>query len=551
MLNPATIYHRPRGSWAYAIDNNTIRITLRAGKNSIKTIKVIHYDKYRQSEKYEIPMKKVVCDGTFDYWQCEVVPKYKRLAYHFVIGDKNPLYFSENGLTKTFDNSTEIHDFQYAYINPNDVYKVPEWLRSGCIYQIFPDGFDNFGRKKPLPAEYCGGTFAGIIKHLNYLHDLGVTVLYFNPIHKSTTYHRYDIIDYFSIDKTLGTEAEFRKLVNECHKRKMKVVMDAVFNHTSNQNPIFLDISENGKKSRYYNWYIIHKMKGKTPVEYETFAFEKYMPKLNTANPEVRDFILDALKYWIKKYDIDGWRFDVGNEKSIELIRRIREELKDLKPDFYLLGEIWHNPYPFVCGDMYDGVTNFALKFLLMDLGKEKISAETFVNRYNNYFYNLPLQANIASSNFICNHDTKRILTEMGSEKLVKFIIPFQFMLTGIPTIYYGEELGMENNPNYTGDKAARTLMEWDKLKDNTLLDYYKKLIKLKKTNKCLIFGDQRVYERGGLIFIERIFEDQKVTMVANSTSKKIKFKTPLTNYLDDTNNDYIMPKEVKIFIAK
>lgn len=549
MLNAKTIYHRPRGSWTYALDNSTLRITIRIGKNLVKDVTLVYFDKYRKTEKYYETMKIVAKDKDFDYWSIDVKPKYRRISYHFVLKTKKIMYYSELGLTQNFEDEIDNFDFQYAYLNPQDVYTVPEWLKNSTIYQIFPDGFDDYGRTKKLPSEYCGGTLAGIIKNLDYLSELGVTVLYLNPIHKSTTYHRYDIIDYYSVDKTLGTQEEFRQLVRECHKRNMKVVMDAVFNHTSFKNPMFLDIEENGKKSKYYNWYVIHKMKGKTPVEYETFAFEKYMPKLNTENKEVCDFILDVLKFWIIKYDIDGWRFDVGNEMGMQLLRRIRVELKALKSDFYLLGELWHNPYPFVMGDTYDGVTNYGLKFMLMDLGSDKINATQFVDRYNNFFYNLPIQAHIGSSNFICNHDTKRILTEMGSTKLLKFIIPFQFVLMGVPTIYYGEELGMENNPNYTGDKAARTLMEWEKLNDNSLFDYYKKLISLKKTNECLINGEQKVYEKKGLVFVERTYKGKKVTMIANCNNKNIKYKTKKSNYFDGKTNDYFLPKEVKIFI--
>ena len=526
------VYHRTFGSMAYYKNNSTVKLLIRTRKNDFSLVECEYYDKY----DYKVPHSKITMtlsgqDKFFSYYTAEIVPPYKRLCYFFRLHcNKKEYVYKQFGFT----NNIHDGDFQLPYINPCDVYNIPDWLKNGVFYQIFPDGFSNFGKKNVLPESYEGGTLKGIIKHLDYLKNLGITAIYLNPIFPSTTYHRYDVIDYFNIDPLLGTKQDFKQLVSSCHKAGIKVVLDAVFNHTSSNNPMFLDVLKNGEKSQFANFYVINSYKNGKPYNYDRFAFENYMPKLNTSNVEVQKFLIDVVFYWIKEFDIDGWRFDVGNEIGHNLINQIRNEVKKVKQQAYLLGEVWHDAPTFLLGNEYDGVTNFTLKDLLFKFFKNEIDVKQFVDDYYTYYFGIPNPAIMASSNFLCNHDTARAASEITDENVLKQMIAVQFVMLGTPLIFYGEEIGMKHCPTQKGDKGARKLMEWDKTKNNPLLDYYKKLIKLKTTNKCLSNENVKLEIENNMLVVIRENKNHQVKLIVNNSNKNktIKLNKNYKNYL-------------------
>ncbi|MCD5489199.1 ATP-binding cassette domain-containing protein [Lactobacillus delbrueckii subsp. lactis] len=209
--------------------------------------------------------------------------------------------------------------------------KSPDWVKETVWYQIFPERFANGDKSNdpegvkdwnpsnhPGREDYYGGDLQGVLDHLDYLQDLGINGLYFCPIFKASSNHKYDTIDYLEIDPDFGDKQLFARLVNEAHARGMKVMLDAVFNHMGDSSMQWQDVVKNGPNSRFANWFHINCF----PVEpydpadpsYETFAFEKHMPKLNTANLEVVDYLLTIATYWVKEFDIDAWRLDVADE---------------------------------------------------------------------------------------------------------------------------------------------------------------------------------------------------------------------------------------------
>ncbi|MGN0675734.1 MAG: alpha-amylase family glycosyl hydrolase, partial [Oscillospiraceae bacterium] len=184
---------------------------------------------------------------------------------------------------------------------------------------------------KPTPKSFAGGDLQGIYQKLEYLKDLGINAVYLTPIFKSVSNHKYDISDYYSIDTAFGDKEVFRSLVDKAHSLGMKIVMDAVFNHCSENLWQFQDVLKNGKESPYYDWFVIT---SDNPLKYECFAACKYMPKFNTSNLEVQKFLLEVAVYWIKEFKIDGWRLDVSDEVSHDFWRVFRKTVKEANADF-------------------------------------------------------------------------------------------------------------------------------------------------------------------------------------------------------------------------
>ena len=544
MINKAAVFHRAFGNYAYYRNNKDVYLMIRTAKNDITKVVCEYYDKYDYNKRYTVEMQKRASCDVYDYYTTVITPPHRRLCYFFrLYKGKKEFIYKQYGFTT----SAYPSDFQLAYLNPCDVFEIPSWINNSVFYQIFPDAFSTYGRTTPLSKEYYGGTLKGITKNISYLKELGINLIYLNPIFTSTTYHRYDITDYYSIDPTLGTEQDFRDLVNTCHKNGIRIILDAVLNHSSSNHPMFLDVLKNGKKSKYINYYVINSFKGNKINEYDRFAFENYMPKLNTSNLETQKYLIDILTYWIKEFDIDGWRFDVANEIGHAFIKKIRTAIKEVKPEAFMLGEIWHDGCDFLLGDEYDGITNFTLKDLLFEYIKDNVSAKHFAEKLNRYLSSLPQQAITSNSNFLCNHDTHRIASEIKDKNTLMSLIAIQFIFPGTPLIYYGEEIGMEHHPEHSGDKGARSLMEFDKVKNNELFEFYKKMIRLKTKNVCLSSNDYNVESINDLLVIIRQHNNKQVKLIVNTTNKdkKIKLEGNYKNYL--TNQQYNLGDKIKV----
>ena len=245
-------------------------------------------------------------DRLYNYYEIKMRLEDVRFAYIFQIEeDGNTWYFSEDGVTKEYKFEEAFYNFfQMPYINKNDVMDTVEWMRSAVFYQIFVERFRQGNEKKdtsyinmkwdekPTPKSFAGGDLAGIIEKMDYLKELGINALYLTPVFRSSSNHKYDIIDYFTVDPQFGTKEELRQLVKLAHENGIRVVLDAVFNHCSMEMQQFQDVLEKGRESRFYDWFIID---GDFPepekMNYECFAACNYMPKLNTANEEVQDFL--------------------------------------------------------------------------------------------------------------------------------------------------------------------------------------------------------------------------------------------------------------------
>lgn|SRR5690625_1598293 len=539
MMYKEAIYHRPKANFAYALDENTLQIMLRTRKDDIDSIDLVYGDPYDwKDEKWQsdkMPMKKSGSTDIFDYWTVQVTPDFRRLRYGFYCKNENDaIYYTERGFFHELPADIGNY-FCFPYIHSTDVFKAPSWVKDTIWYQIFPERFANgdpslnpegtlpWGESDPTPTNFFGGDFQGVIDHLDYLVELGINGIYFTPIFKAYSNHKYDTIDYMEIDPQFGDKETFRKLVKECHKRGIRVMLDAVFNHSGFYFPQFQDVLENQEKSKYKDWFHIREFPVVTEPfpNYDAFGFVGSMPKLNTKNPDVKEYLLEVARYWIREFDIDGWRLDVANEVDHAFWREFRQAVKEIKPDAYILGEIWHDSMPWLEGDQFDAVMNYPFTEAAIDFfAKQEISASKFSHVITEVLHMYPQNVNEVAFNLLDSHDTPRILT-LADNKMerVKLLYLFQLTFTGTPCIYYGDEIGMAGGH----DPGCRACMIWDEEKQNReLFNYVRALIHLRKSDDIFANNAQFSFiqtddETNSVIF-EKRNEHKRVIFIVNNS---------------------------------
>lgn len=549
MLKEA-IYHRPKDAFAYAYDERTLHIRLRTKKDDVDAVYLLFGDPYVwkdgawQFEKQ--PMQKSGCDALFDYWFIAVQPPYRRLRYGFELhAQGNMLIYTEKGFYEEAPTDDTAYYFCFPFLNRADVFDAPAWVKNTIWYQIFPERFANgnprlnppntlpWGSVEPTTTSFFGGDFEGIIERLDYLVELGINGIYFTPIFKAPSNHKYDTIDYFEIDPQFGDKQTFKRLVEACHEKGIRVMLDAVFNHSGYYFAPFQDVLKNGEKSRYKDWFHIREFPLQTePIpNYDTFAFVPQMPKLNTENPEVKQYLLDVATYWIREFDIDGWRLDVANEVDHQFWREFRQAVKAIKPDVYILGEIWHDAMPWLRGDQFDAVMNYPFtNGALNYFAKGNVRASEFAYTIVNVLHNYPHNVNEVAFNLLGSHDTPRILTQCGEQKeKVKLMFTFQLSFSGSPCIYYGDEIGLTGGQ----DPLCRKCMVWEKEKqDRDLFAHVQTLIALRKQYRALRFGEFHVLETNdetNHIAYVKTYDDETIVCVLNNAETPLTWTVPFS----------------------
>ncbi|SDM79145.1 glycoside hydrolase family 13 protein [Sediminibacillus halophilus] len=504
MLKEA-VYHRPKDNFAYMYDQDTLHILIQTKKDDLKSVSLIYGDPYDwKEEKWQAdskPMRRSGSTDLHDYWFAEIKPPFHRLRYGFRCkSEEEVCYFTEGGFFDSMPNDIANY-FCFPYLHAVDLLSSPSWVKDTVWYQIFPERFANgdaalnppdtlaWGSAKPTPENFFGGDFQGVIDHLDYLVELGVNGIYFTPVFTAYSNHKYDTIDYMQIDPQFGDKKAFRRLVDACHKRGIRVMLDAVFNHSGYYFPPFQDVLTHQEKSRYKDWFHLWEYPVTTEKypNYDTFGFVGSMPKLNTSNPEVKNYLLQTAKYWVEEFNIDGWRLDVANEVDHSFWREFRQAVKSIKPDVYILGEIWHDAMPWLRGDQFDAVMNYPFTNKAIDFfAKQEITAPEFAEAITKVLHMYPANVNETAFNLLDSHDTPRIATLAGGNKnKIRLLYLFQLSFIGTPCLYYGDEIGMTGGH----DPGCRACMEWDEDKqDQQLLSFVHSLIGLRKNEP--LFGN-------------------------------------------------------------
>ena len=388
---------------------------------------------------------------------------------------------------------------------PDDASWTPEWVKHAVFYQIFPDRFANgepalspenvepWGTP-PTLHNFMGGDLKGVIDHLDYLQQLGITAIYFNPIFQATSSHKYNTFDYFTIDPHFGDLSRFHELLRECHSRNIKVILDGVFNHCGRGFYAFHDLLENGQYSPYYKWFNIEHLPvypydESQPANYRSWWGIRSLPQFNIWHPPVREYLLSVGRYWIEQ-GIDGWRLDVPNEiPDHEFWREFRRQIKALNPEAYIVGEIWQDGAPWLDGTQFDAVMNYTLRDLCVEFfARGSLPADEFARRIEGLLQHYQPAVTAAQFNLLGSHDTPRFLT-LAHGDLARLKLAWLFLTTypGAPCIYYGDEIGLSGE----GDPLCRACFPWDESQwRHDLLTFVRQTIAMRQAHPVLRTGD-------------------------------------------------------------
>lgn len=562
MMNIAGIYHEAKSKYAYAYDEETVHLRLRTAKGDVDRVRVIYGDPFHwasneQKEAYWVSesdatttMTKEYSTEIYDYYFIAVQPRYKRMKYSFILEKGEERLHYGCRLTKPFEENKKLdlfNFFNFPFINKIDIFQTPEWAKQTIWYQIFPERFCNgdFSNdpKNTLPwgsvekvrnDQFFGGDLEGVIQKLDYIKNLGATGIYFTPIFKSPSTHKYDTEDYFAIDPQFGDLDAIKRLVHEAHKRGIRVMLDAVFNHCGWNHPFFQDVIKNGEESPYKDFFHIktfpafegdprqfHFKQEDSELNFHSFAFTPFMPKWNTENPQVKEYLLKAATYWIETCDIDAWRLDVSNEVDHQFWKDFRRVCDETKANFFIVGENWDDANPWLTTDQMHSVMNYQfLHPMWRYFGDRTYTKHTFMASINEILTLYPKHIAQTLFNLLDSHDTTRFLTiAKGNKERLKLAWVFLLTYTGSPSIYYGDEIGLEGEH----DPDNRRCMIWEEAKqDLDLFDHLKRLIALRKIHPSFRNVDIQWVEdqaEGLLIYEKKTGDEHLIVLINNSNS--------------------------------
>ena len=555
----SAIFHDMDKRFSYAVDKDLFVIRVQVKKDDMKEV-ILHYeDKYipmeRKDTRKTVPMKKVAVSQFHDYYEAQIKMHLICLRYFFEFTDTQgeKVYYGNYEFDKEcITNRDRMFDCPQN-LREEEMFEVPEWAANKVVYQIFPSRFaatepvdKELWYKAPItPMDDLHGNLRGIIEHMDDIQNLGIDVLYMTPIFQSNSCHKYDTTDYYKIDPSFGTTEDLKELVQKAHERGMKVVLDAVYNHTGREFFAFADILENGEKSKYRDWYFIDGFPlksewGEIP-NFKCFGYYGGMPKLNLKNPEVEKYITDVACYWIKECDIDGWRLDVGDEISHFFWKNFRKAVKAVKKDLLIIGEIWHYAGDFLEGDEWDTVMNYPFYLNLIDLlADEKITVSQFVQNLGYLKGRLNKNCYPLMWNLIDSHDTARFLHLCNDNKKKQHLAAaFQLLLPGMPMIYYGDEYAMPG----ANDPDCRRGMYWEEeYQDKEMYEWYKRLIQVRKSHACIVEGELTgivTEDEEGTVVLIRKNGEETIAMIFNCSSSAKKFNEYTEKYNLLTENTF------------
>ena len=551
-----------------------VELTARAHLGDVDRLVVLHHlggGAWRPGldKKAGVEMKPAEKDASFQYYRARIRLESPDQELQYVISYHDGEHRELFGARGMVDADPVPFVYRAAEHTP---FLTPEWAKDGIVYQIFPERFANgdptndpdftepmYEGANALPASgkvngeyfhlvkdwydvggllrspyrtdgkpdyfsFYGGDIAGIRQKLDYLVDLGVTVLYFNPLNQGMSNHKYDPVDYLKIDPHFGTPEEFKAFVQDCHAHGIRIVVDVAFNHTGNWHFAFRDAVEKGPDSPYYNWYEFKRWP--LPKSRDFNASDYYdcwwgfglHPNLNfdlkrpnadennidditqaTPNQPLVDYVLKTADVWLGEYGIDGFRLDVPNEVPFWFWKLFRERCDKVKKDVWLVGELWGHAGRHIGPDCFDSTMNY--KFFrdpVMDFfGKGSLDAASFDARLSPGRFQYPPQAVAVMMNLMDSHDTVRFLTSAGDVRRLMLGALFGMTYVGMPHIWYGNEVGMVGDK----DPDCRRPMDWRYEGDprrKALRDYYGKITRLRRDTPVLRRGSFTALEASG-----------------------------------------------------
>jgi glycosidase len=558
-----SVIHSMNESFAYKLDEHKYVIKLKVKKNDFRVVKLCYCEKYLRergvpgNKTFEVNMVKVASTKYHDYYEAiisdliglndQIIPALAIRYFFSLECEEGIIYYGNYKFMQYYPTNTmDMFNF-VIYQADEEFFKTPKWSKGAIIYQIFPE------RYYPTDGKYCSnwfekpmnyksrtnGTLRGITQKVPYLKNLGIDCIYLNPIFLSNTSHRYDTIDYLKIDPLLGDEKDFKELVETLHKNGIKIILDLVFNHSSTNFFAFQDVLKNQENSKYKDWYFIREFPVNPydkPPKYMSFSFGGFMPKLNTSNKECREYLLNVPKYYLEKFDVDGFRLDVADEVSHNFWKEFRKVCKSIKEDTLIMGEIWYESLPYLRGDEFDSIMNYTIFDGIRGLITKRFTLDEFVNIIERERGESTLNYYHSSNCLIGSHDTNRFYSEVKNDKN-KFLLGYTLLLflPGSPLIYYGDEIMMDGGY----DPDCRRGMIFDDNYNNDVKDYFINLIKLKHL-PALRFGELKVIDRDPYLALERILDNEKYLLICNVKDEEIYIEHLINKYnlLNNTRFD-------------
>lgn len=471
-IDRGAVLHIPLSQYAFADSEYSLTVRIRVRKNDLTECLLFYADRVCPGTPVTFEKIKMhVCarDEYFDYYEAGIRSPYNRICYYFRLakGEDWTYYYADRFTRELpdFYIGDKLVDgrsgyYQYPFILKEEIPDVPEWFKTAVVYNIFPDSFAS--GKRSLQTEekevtlgdgrICrrrlGGTIKGITENLDYIQEMGFTCIYLNPVFTAGEYHKYDVMDYYRIDPGMGTEDDFRELVDKLHQRGMKIIIDGVFNHCSWEFFAFSDVVEKGKASRYCKWFYHLDFPVKRPESedempgYTCFAYERKMPKLNTSDREVQLYFADVGAYWVREFHVDGWRLDVANEIARSFWRRFRAAVKKENPDAVLIGEVWEDAQTWLRGDAFDSTMNYDFRRICKEyLASEKPDALMAAYGFEQMRLRYPTGIVYGQLNLLDSHDVPRFLS-LCREHAARWRLAciLLMLMPGAASLFYGDE---------------------------------------------------------------------------------------------------------------
>ena len=367
------------------------------------------------------------------------------------------------------------------------------WYNESVFYHIYPLGLSG------APEQNSYGTpehrLNRLIPWIAHIREIGCTALYIGPLFESVG-HGYETTDYRRLDSRLGTNEDLKAFVKLCHESGVRVILDGVFNHTGRDFFAFRDLRENRERSRFRDWYCRVDFGGNNEYgdgfSYENWGGYNLLPKLNLANPEVREYHRETVRFWVSEFDIDGLRLDAADVLDFTFMRELRELTDGLKPDFWLMGEVIHGDYGRWANERtLHSVTNYHLHKALYSAHND-----------HNYFeiaHTVKRQMDMGLRDvrlysFVDNHDVERIMTKLRCKAHYMPVHVLLYTLPGIPSVYYGSEFGIEGRKERGSDASLRPCLDLEQLKarPNACLELISALGRIHQSQPDLVYGDYR-----------------------------------------------------------
>lgn len=490
--------------------------------------------------------------------------------YRFEMRNRDGVWYygrGENGESVCGENLPEWQLTVYK-----STYKTPDFAKGNIIYHVFVDRFnradgvktkrkyrlhESFSESPEVVSadgkyyadDFFGGNFNGIREKLDYLEELGVGIIYLSPIFKAYSNHRYDTGDYLKVDELLGTEDDFKRLLDAAHEKGMKIILDGVFNHSGADSLYFNKFGTydslgayQSKSSPYYDWYYFKKF----PDEYACWWGCDNVPDLNKSNKDYRALVFGkngVVEKW-QKLGADGWRLDVVDELPIDFVNLLIKKIKSVNKDALVIGEVWEDAStkvsygelrPYLLGDQLDGTMNYPFMNAIIAYvrdGDEKFFKETVQSILENY----PKETIYCLMNSLGTHDTVRIINALSdvrahgwskthklgyklpdseyekAKKKLYLASVLQFTLPGIPSIFYGDEAGLQG----FDDPINRRPYPWGS-EDKEILAHYKKLGRIRRENRAVFSGGFNMRDENGLVAYERASGDDEILIAVNA----------------------------------